>query len=226
MIDGRLLALIKNMSGGGASNPLCAKLTEGGFGYEEAAEEVVLPETSITAEANGNFNGAILDVIVDIVAGNEYRVVFDGTTYNIPATLFEGRGAILGETGEAEPNFTNYPFCIGVLPDRSEVFVQTAGTHTIAIYETVTTVHKVDAKYLPEKLRLYILNDTLYKDKECTVGATGAEIAEAFHNNFVTVTALADGIEGYLCEWNTEEANGYCHKGGVLKHAYAINAVR
>lgn len=97
------------------------------------------------------------DSVLEITENETYFIDYDGTTYECVAYLANGGS-------DDEPNYLPVignveivglsggnaePFFIGT--DRGEIFVyvQTEGTHDVALYTSIGSIKKIDSKYLP-----------------------------------------------------------------------------
>lgn len=169
--------------------------------YENGTEMKTLFDQTITV-ANNAWQGS---GIVNLVDGNTYTVVWDGTTYECVAfaTVFNGANAIaLGNPylmGVGENN--NQPFVFGwayeyrMLASGS----MTNGDHTIKITEEVKAYKKLDECYLPYSARSYVIKLL----KSDTTSLTGSiEISRISYDEFADIiwnggTVLLDVTDIY-----------------------------
>lgn len=98
-----------------------------GWGYESTQ---LFSETVTTEDMGGvNYGSLTYASLIDSPA---VIVTFDGTSYTCVATENEGTylyGAPMGEQG---PDFSDFPFLLESTTDGNNLYIETAGTHTIA----------------------------------------------------------------------------------------------
>jgi hypothetical protein len=120
--------------------------------WEEESEVVSVPETTLNFTATG-YDGFQKLNDFDFIVGETYIVTYDSVDYECiayiatgPGTPSVGDGAIAGAGNDGS---NGEPFFItdfgGIV-----MGVNATGTHTVKIVRKVTTVHPLDAKYLPD----------------------------------------------------------------------------
>ena len=138
-------------------------------------------DTIETRQSGLIYRGMVENIDFDLVAGENYTVVFDGTSYDIEAFTYED-GVVLGEQGiEGEPLFDTYPFVIACYTNegvRGMILVTNIeGSHTVEIKheeETVTTTPEF--KSAVDSVTGYSIdkgNETLYDGTVETVEDDG-----------------------------------------------------
>lgn len=139
--------------------------------YSEVTNEELVKDLELTTEDSGDYAYVDIPTSYSFVPGQEYTVIFDGTTYNCVA---RGLGPILLGNGEmcGWGGGNGEPFCIEGWGGDNYLNTPASGTHTLSISTVNEVVHKIDAKYLPdsqadwsqsdEKSRDYIKNRTHY----------------------------------------------------------------
>ena len=126
------------IGGGGSTNP----------GYSSTKQTVTLFNDTIEMlEQQGIYTGVVQNPDFDLVAGETYTVVFDGTSYDIEAVEFSYNNAVvLGEMGQSGPSFETYPFIVmeQTSPETGEVILMfgtpTEGPHTFVIKQEETVM--------------------------------------------------------------------------------------
>lgn len=124
---------------------------EGGVGYEETNEVVMLPETSFEVGAEGVMLSESFPYTFE--AGKEYVVNLDGVTNTYTAELFEPIDSVIITNTSAEELMKGNGWLCKM--ENGALFFLTEdasffGTHTIKISDVTTTTHKIGSKYLPE----------------------------------------------------------------------------
>lgn len=208
--------------GGGSQSDWHAKEGEPGHvlnrtHYENGTEMKTLFDQTITV-ANNAWQGS---GIVNLVDGNTYTVVWDGTTYECVAfaTVFNVANAIaLGNPylmGVGENN--NQPFVFGWAYEYGMLASgsMTNGVHTIKITEEVKVYKKLDECYLPSGLMPYILKvyavileNGVPQDVTANVGVRFDIVAETLWNggrvvlDFTGTELTNEGIyKAEVVEW-------------------------
>ena len=133
--------------------------------YTETVETVVVEESTVTFADMGNGSyGTEFESPFSATVGEAYKVYWDGSAYECTCVavsqsplLFIGNLSIMGmgsDTGE--------PFIIGVSNGEGIQIgtTNTSASHTISISRLVTEAVKIDEKYLPDQLILYVHNES------------------------------------------------------------------
>lgn len=129
---------------------------EGGVGYEEPVEVVMLPETSFEVSKSETYISQSFPYAFEI--GKEYTVTLDGETKTYTAVDNGGGFGALCNTSIDDFTDGNGWLCAAVegvfgIMTRDASFY---GTHTISISGFITTTHKIDRKYSSkESMPLY-----------------------------------------------------------------------
>lgn len=118
-------------------------------GYNVTKQTVTLFNDTIeTQESGGIYQAEIENIDFDLIAGESYTVVFDGTSYTVKATVspYDEDDVLLGEINGSGPSFETYPFAIMWRAEEGEkgmlLATPTEGSHTVEIKheeETMTT---------------------------------------------------------------------------------------
>lgn len=120
--------------------------------YTKKTSKILADNVSVevTHEGSPSVNMLTLD---NIIEGQTYNVIWDGTEYECVAYIAEGpnapsigNGMLIGASGG-----NGAPFFITVFQDTTLLFAE-VGTHTISIRIFDRVIHKIDEKYLPSNL--------------------------------------------------------------------------
>lgn len=126
----------------------------------------VLPETTVEIDPDSG-EGYILDEF-ELVGGNTYTVMWNGTEYSCVAQSLSGDGLVVvcvGDIGVAETGepVTGEPFLIVALgrETAAEMGVYAGvivldGSESVTLSISGEVVHKLDEKYLPDTAFLYV----------------------------------------------------------------------
>ena len=133
--------------------------------YTDAVETVLVEESTVSFADTGNGSyAAQVQSTFSATVGEAYKVSWDGSAYECTCVavsesspLFIGNLSIVGmgsDTGE--------PFFIGVENGMRIVIGTTdaSASHTFSISVFVKEVVKIDEKYLPDQLILYVHNES------------------------------------------------------------------
>lgn len=120
------------------------------FYTENLAELTILSERNLNFNASPSGSGSYVASVsgtFDIVAGNSYKVSWDGTVYACDCVRGERRDLVLG-------NYFNIagdePFSIFFDDNSLDIYtMDNSTTHTVAISTNPEKVIKVDRKYIP-----------------------------------------------------------------------------
>lgn len=122
----------------------------GNSGYSSTKQTVTLFNDTIETSqvAEGLYQCVVENIDFDLIVGETYTVVFDGTSYDIEAitSQFGYGGVILGEFNGSQVSFETYPFAIMLYTEEGvkslDLITNIEGSHTVEIKheeETVTT---------------------------------------------------------------------------------------
>jgi hypothetical protein len=228
--------LIGGSGGGGVSS--WNDLRDKPFYVEHSFAEF-LPETQAIGDGS---ELSIINAINGVQVGDTYTVKYNGVPYDCTAYEFvmEGTSFVaLGDVSQLGLTGGNgEPFAMMIIPpDLVSAFgvgasvlpLDGATSATIAIYGDCETVHKLDAKYLPEvkyegeTLYFDTLKGFVYFDSECTVPITKKEFVKLYQEVRlkVTTTIMPDvfsDVIGY--NGNSEFAEIYICIGGSIDKLY------
>lgn len=117
--------------------------------YEIPSGTIIISPTTVTLVANaGTETGFTVIKPIDLIVDKTYKVLFDGSVYNVICTSVPDRGLLLDyDDGSARfiisSNFANsgYP-----------IFMSSVGEHTFAVALAEDIVYKIDAKFLPDNI--------------------------------------------------------------------------
>ena len=152
---------------------LCDKLDEleGGFGYTDVNEIAILPETSF--EISDISGPVILSDTFNhyFEVGKDYAVTLDGVTNTYTAIKCYGSGSITNTRELDVANGKGWMLLV-MGTDNTLCFcsrdASLYGTHTISITDTDYVIKKIEGKYLPDEIPLYVYDSKLYYDEEHT----------------------------------------------------------
>lgn len=181
-----------------------------GVGYETTEMVELVPETTMVMPALSM--PAMADDGVEPIRvtsipkwGSTVKVVYDGVEYSVVADFREGSTVVFGNLLAIGMDFTtsaDVPF-IGVI-ERTEhagrylcvlYDINGGGTHTFSISFEREIVHKIDTKYLPERLMF------TYEVQGDYVGSnmTYSEVLELYNNRILPPVSL------YIMEYDYYE---------------------
>lgn len=182
------------IGGGGGWPADLPKPSVGGYGYTEQGWTTLVSEavtTTVTAQmpfAYGEFATSGLE----IKDGTTYKVVFNGTEYELTAVEDNGQ-TYIGELDETRmPNFNTYPFCILQDIGDSPILMATvsSGTHDVTVQWVADTVHKIDEKYLPSGGAM-VVNMTYIQDGHIwTADKSISDICESYFSGRIIIAKM------------------------------------
>ena len=129
----------------------------------DPVETVLVEEStaSFVASPDG-FYGAEFPSTFEATAGETYKVYWDGTAYECACVILSNKPRIGNLSITGDDSDTGEPFCMTVINGKG-IMIATADTsasHTFSISGFVTEVVKIDEKYLPDQLILYVHNES------------------------------------------------------------------
>ena len=130
--------------------------------YTETVETVLVEESTVSFAAADCMYIGRLKSTFSATVGETYKVSWDGTVYECTCAEFSGKAAIGNLSIAGTGSDTGEPFIIDA-NNGKEIAIVTADTstsHTISISEFVKEVVKIDEKYLPNPLILYVHNES------------------------------------------------------------------
>ena len=140
------MAMAAKMSGGNGGG--LTKLPDG-YPYKEIVPTTIIDNETISFV---NQDGMPMDVTqsFEVVAGQKYKVVWDGTEYNCTAIDFGGQAAAFGNLSVLGLTDTGEPFLAMASASQTMFVCLTGeGEHTVSLISDVTVYHTADPKYLP-----------------------------------------------------------------------------
>jgi hypothetical protein len=178
-INGRWQAIGGGSGSGSNTNP----------GYNVTKQTVTLFNDTIETQGSGGmYQGFVGDIDFDLVAGENYTVVFDGTSYDIKA-ISASNDVILGELNDGHPSFDTYPFFIynGTYDGIKKLGLITniEGSHTVKIEhlkESVETTHDFESA-VKDVLLTNKKNLLIYPD---TIDSESSTVTAVYNKKFVT----------------------------------------
>ena len=201
-----------------------------GVGYSEYVQGQVVPETTLegfTETMQGLLYGARHEASVSIVPNGNYRVVWDGVSYDLPGQL-ESHGAAYIGNGNYPEGTTEGDIPFAIIDTGNGVwFVLTEpadSSHTFSVDGPVEKVHIIDSKYLP---------DDLFPSTIKAGGLPGAETfndtsniasgenshAEGTGTKAQAHSAHAEGIETTASGYASHAEGSRSTASGVCSHA-------
>lgn len=120
-------------------------IAEGGdCGYEcTETTEQLFTETVTTAERGGYYFASLN--YAEPIEADELIVVFNGTEYVCPKIVSEGTVFYGGfDPNTATPDFTNYPFAIGIDDGVNYIITESQMTVTVSVTATSSTVETTE----------------------------------------------------------------------------------
>ena len=126
-------------------------------------ETVLVEESTVTfTEGRNGFYGAEFPSTFSATVGEIYKVYWDGSAYECTCVKFNNKPVIGNLSIMGAGSDTGEPFVI-VVPNGNGKEIATADTsasHTFSISGFVQEVVKIDEKYLPDQLILYVHNES------------------------------------------------------------------
>ena len=131
--------------------------------YTYDAETVIVEESTVSfADSPDGFYGAEFQSTFSATGGEIYKVYWDGTAYECACVILSNKPRIgnLSITGDGSD--TGEPFYMTVINGKGIMIAttDTSASHTISISGFVQEVVKIDEKYLPDPLILYVHNES------------------------------------------------------------------
>ena len=131
---------------GEVAYPIASEFLPEGYPYKKKTK--ILPETMVQIEtANEAVNNPF---IVNFMAGSLYKVIWDGIAYEVIAANIKGATAIGNAALANMGDDTGEPFIIASADNRTILFAETAGSHTISIISEA--IHPIATEFLPDKI--------------------------------------------------------------------------
>ena len=131
--------------------------------YTDAVETVLVEESTVSfSKGSTGIYGAQLQSTFEAKVEETYKVYWDGAAYECACVNFNnipviGNLSIMGASSD-----TGEPFVI-VVPNgngKEIATTDTSASHTFSISRLVKEVVKIDEKYLPDQLILYVHNES------------------------------------------------------------------
>lgn len=130
--------------------------------YTDAVETVFVEQSTVSFVDAGGFYAAEFQSTFSATVGETYKVYWDGTDYEC-ACVYIGKAYAIGNLSIAGVGSdTGEPFVISVFNGKGlEIATtDTSASHTISISGFAPEVVKIDEKYLPDQLILYVHNES------------------------------------------------------------------
>ena len=117
--------------------------------YSEGNDVEILSKTIVPNEFS-------VMLMSPLVAGQKYKIIFDGGEYTSIARLYNGiivvgNLSIIDGTSGGDSD-TGEPFLVGAQDLFVEIAIKDTQHHTIQILESKEVIHKIDKKYLPDDI--------------------------------------------------------------------------
>lgn len=198
-------------------------------GYSSTKQTVTLFNDTIETQGQvGMYQGGVDNIDFDLIAGENYTVVFDGTSYDVKAISGPNNFVVLGELNNNNPSFETYPFFIDIntATKKLELITNIEGSHVVIIKheeETVTTSPEfksaVDSVtgYSIDTKETVLFDDTvvvseptelipgfpLVKDNEYKVTFNGTEYTcKCFQLDDVLAIGASPGVDVMTFDWS------------------------
>ena len=131
--------------------------------YTGDVETVLVEESTISfVDSGAGYYGAEFPSTFEATVGKTYKVYWDGASYECTCVKFDNKLVIGNLSIMGMGSDTGEPFCMSVF-NGDGIIITTADTsasHTFSISRLVTEVVKIDEKYLPDQLILYVHNES------------------------------------------------------------------
>ena len=131
--------------------------------YTDAVETVLVEESTVTfTEGSNGLYGAKVQSTFVATVGEAYKVYWDGSTYECTCADLNGYPAIGNLSIAGAGSDTGEPFVM-MVDNGVEMEIgstDTSASHTFSISRFVPEVVKIDEKYLPDQLILYVHNES------------------------------------------------------------------
>lgn len=165
--------------------------------YEEKQWVCLLPEQTINVVSNGSsgvYTRLTAEQTLDLVVGETYTVIYDGTEYNLEcANNVYWQSPCLGSNDSYDSCYgttfnQDIPFCYtaGIYGTAPGLLSGSRGNHTIEIWGNKTVVKTIDEKFLPPAAKRMLVNFTITDlETEAVVSdKTFAEIEAAIASGY------------------------------------------
>ena len=128
----------------------------------DPVETVLVEESTVAfAEARGIYQGKFSSTFSPTI-GETYKVSWDGTVYECVCVSMQGTGVIGNPSIMGAGSDSGEPFAM-IVPGIGEILIgstEASDSHTFSISGFVQEVVKIDEKYLPDSLILYVHNES------------------------------------------------------------------
>ena len=130
--------------------------------YTETVETVLVEESTVSFADDGGFYATDFPSTFSATVGETYKISWNGTVYECTCVDFSGSTIIGNLSIVGLGSDTGEPFYMTVT-NGERILIATADTsasHTFSISGFVKEVVKIDEKYLPNPLILYVHNES------------------------------------------------------------------
>lgn len=180
----------------------------------ETTETVIVPQQTIAegSEEGGFFQAMLTGELTLPADGDTVKVTYDGVDYTLTA-VDVGVGIMIGEQSEGMPDFTNYPFMLGLVDASTGLLnTETDFPHTVKVTKATKEITVGDdfaeAVKTADAMGEFHINFT-YDEALYTYvcDKTFAEILTAFNNGQKIVAHYND--EPLLCQKLNTQADQF-----------------
>ena len=130
--------------------------------YTGDVETVLVEESTASFANSGSMYVASFESTFSATVGETYKVYWDGAAYECACVILNNMPVIGNLSIMGAGSDTGEPFCMTVINGEG-IMIATADTpasHTFSISGFVPGVIKIDEKYLPDQLILYVHNES------------------------------------------------------------------
>lgn len=148
-----------------------------GMGWSEKQENAVLADSVSVS------NDAFVVGAFDLVLGEIYTVVFDGTRYENLVCFNDGAYPTIGSP---LGDFADYPFNLSCVRGSAYFACSDSEQHTLTVIGCKETVHPLDRRYAPTT-KFYLNTDDgkVYKNPQFTESVTQTDVVNAFDSGII-----------------------------------------
>ena len=130
--------------------------------YTDAVETVFVEESTVSFVDAGGFYSAEFQSTFSATVGETYKISWNGTVYECICVILNNKRRIGNLSIMGDGPDTGEPFIMNVTNGEgiNIATADTSASHTFSISGFVQEVVKIDEKYLPDPLILYVHNES------------------------------------------------------------------